>query len=156
MRTRTKLLTAGVAVVALTGGISATIAAADTPTASPTGAPSASPSASGAPTSKADRRANRTPRAVLRRAIHGEVTLGGKLHRVVDFQRGTVQKVSPSSITVTSNDGFTATYTVTADTVVRKDKQKATMSDVQAQDKVGLVAVNDGSTVTAKAIADRS
>jgi hypothetical protein len=156
VKTRTKLLTAGVAAVALTGGIGATIAAADPSTPAPIESPSASPTAKGDPTAKADRRANRRPRAVLRRAIHGEVTLGGARHRVVDFQRGTVQKVDATSITVASTDGFTATYVVTADTVVRKDKAKATLSDVKPQDKVGLIAVKDGSTVTAKAIRDRS
>ncbi len=45
------------------------------------------------------------------------MTLAGKKHRVVDFERGTVQKVLGTSITVVSKDGFTQTYTVGARTI---------------------------------------
>jgi hypothetical protein len=156
VNTRTKLLTAGVATLALTGGIGASIASADTP--SP--APSANPSSSTAPQAgkHAGKQAAKHARhqALANRALHGEATLGGpKKQRVVDFQRGTVSRVSATSITVKSPDGFTATYAVNAQTKVRKEKALAKIADVKAADHVRVVAVKSGSAVTAKAVRDR-
>ena len=90
------------------------------------------------------------------RALHGEVTLGGKKHRVVDFQRGTVSAVSATSITVRSTDDFSATYVVDAKTVVRQAKEKTAIADVKTGDKVRVVATKDGATLTATRIADRT
>lgn len=153
MNTRNKLLTAGIATLALTGGVGVSLASADTP--SPT--PSASPSTSAAP--KADKKvdkADQKRKSLQARALHGEATVGGaKKQRVVDFQRGTVDKVSATSITIKSADGFTATYVVDANTKVRKDKEPAKIADVRAADRVRIVATKDGSTATAKSIGDR-
>jgi hypothetical protein len=158
VNTRTKLLTAGIATLALTGGVGASLASADTP--SP--APSSSPSTSAAPSpdqkadKKASKKADKKHRSLQARALHGEATVGGaKKQRVVDFQRGTVTKVSTSSITVKSADGFTATYAVDAKTKVRVDKEPGKISEVKAADRVRVVATEDGSTATAKSIADR-
>ena len=74
---------------------------------------------------------------------------------MVQFQRGTVDKVSSTSITVTSADGFTATYVVDAQTKVRKDKKPASIADVKPADRVRVVAAEDGSTAKAKSIRDR-
>jgi hypothetical protein len=151
VNTRTKLISAAVAALAISGGIGATIATADTPTPAPDTVPS-SPT-----TAKPHQNAQpqRAHKALLKRALHGEVTLGGKRHQVVDFQRGTVLKVDGTSVTVRSADGFTKTYLVNAKTKVRKEKAAAQIADVKATDKVRVVAVKDGSTVTAKAIGDR-
>lgn len=151
MNTRTKILTASIAAVALTGAVGAGLAAADPARPSPTPTPSAS--ASDKPGRQAD--GNKLHRTLQRRALHGEVTLGGKQNRVIDFQRGTVEKVSATSVTVKSADGFTATYTVDATTKVRKNAEEAKISDVKVQDRVRVVATDDGSTVTAKVIRDR-
>ena len=86
---------------------------------------------------------------MLRRALHGEVTLAGEEHRVVVFQRGPVEKVSDTSLTVRSADDYTATYVVGAETTVRKNQDKATMADLKAGDRVLVVATKDGSTLTA-------
>jgi hypothetical protein len=153
MKTRFTILAGGIAAVAITAGIGVGIAAADTPSPSPT--PTASPTTTSDPTPGADRTANKKHRTLRQRAIHGEFTMGGPQHRVVDFQRGVVEKVSATSITVKSTDGFTATYVVSADTRVRKDQEKATIAAVEVADKVGVVAIKDGSTVTAKAIGAR-
>lgn len=150
VNTRTKLLTAGIATLALTGGIGATIASADTPSPAPSStAPSAAP---GAP--KANH-AGKKHKNLLARTLHGEVTVGGaKKQRVVDFQRGTVSKVSGTAITVKSVDGFTATYVVDAQTRVRKAKAAAKIADVRTSDRVRIRAVEHGSTATAKVIRD--
>lgn len=59
-------------------------------------------------------------RGRLQRLEHGQLTLQApKGERTVDLQRGTVDAVSPTSITVVSPDGFTQTYTVAAKTRVR-------------------------------------
>jgi len=53
-------------------------------------------------------------RLLWSRVEHGEVTIKGKDDKpvVVDIQRGQVTAVSPTSISLKSEDGFTATYTV--------------------------------------------
>jgi Domain of unknown function (DUF5666) len=144
--------------VALAGAIGVGVASAADPTTSP------SPSASAAPTPGADpsakpgkaNKANKAKRDLTRRALHGEVTLGGKKHRVVDFQRGTVSEVSDTSITVKSTDGFSATYVVDTKTKVRHAKEQEAIGDVKNGDKVRVVGLKDGSTITAKRIADHT
>jgi hypothetical protein len=43
---------------------------------------------------------------------------------VIAFQRGGVETVSGTSLTVKSNDGFVETYVLTDDTNVRENRQK--------------------------------
>jgi len=163
MKTTAKLIAAGVTALALAGGVTAGIASADPTTPAPT--PSATASPTPGQTPKADRQAKKDAknkdaknkdekRGLLARALHGEVTLGGKETRVVAFQRGTVEKVSATEITVKSKDGFTATYLVNEQTKVKKDKLAAAIADVKVADRVRVVAAKDGSTLTAKAIGD--
>jgi hypothetical protein len=153
-----KIVAAGVSTVALVGGIGAGIAAAD-PTTSPT--PTATPTAKDKPADKKDRPADKHRdglpgrRALLARALHGEATLGGEKHRVVAFQRGVVQEVSATSLTVKSEDGFTATYVLNGDTKVHKQGDKSTISAIKSGDHVRVLALKDGSTLTAKAVGDR-
>jgi Domain of unknown function (DUF5666) len=146
------MISAGVAALAITGGIGAGIAAADTPTPAPT--PTATASATPGNQANGNTANHMARRSLLIRALHAEATLGGKFHRVVDFQRGTVEKVSTTSITVKSIDGFTATYVVDPQTKVRKNQAKAELSAVKAQDKVRIRGVKNGSTVTATVIRD--
>jgi hypothetical protein len=153
VKTKTKILAASVAAVAITGGIGATMATAETPTPAPT-APS-----SATPTQKADKAKNGAKhqgKSLERRALHGEVTLGGKKARVVDFQRGTVAKVSGTSITVKSKDGFTASYVVGSATKIRQAKKATTISNVGLNDKVRIRATKVGGTVTAKVIVEQA
>ena len=161
MNKAAKMIAAGIGTVALAGAIGAGLAYAD-PDPTPTVNPSATPSAS--PTDKADRndKADRKDKAdkdrrhpgLLRRALHGEVTLRGEKHRVVVFQRGVVETVSATAVTVKSEDGFTASYLLNAETRVRKEKHEATLSDIKPKDRVRVLATKDGSTLTAKAIRD--
>jgi hypothetical protein len=93
----------------------------------------------------------------LRRLEHGEFTVRTKSgHEVIAVQRGQVTSVTATQITVKSADGFTATYTVDANTKVRKAKQAATIAAVHTGDKIGVFAVDNGSIETAKRIADGS
>ena len=156
------ILATALSTVALAGVVGIGVASAD-PTTSPSPGASATPggSATAKPgrVDKADKGAKGGHHAkgdLTRRALHGEVTFGGAKHKVVDFQRGTVSAVSATSITVQSKDGYSATYVVDAKTKVRQAKEQATMGDVKTGDKVRVVGVKDGSTVTATRIADRT
>jgi hypothetical protein len=152
MRTAAKIIVAGVSTVALAGGIGAGLAYADPtdPTPTPTPTASTTPTANAAPTEKAvPSRDGRKHRGLLRRALHGEVTLAGQQHRVVVFQRGPAEKASASEVTVKSADGYTATYAIGAETTVRKNGKDATAADLEAGDRIFVTAVKDGSTPTA-------
>lgn len=159
----TKIIVAGVSTVALAGGISAGLAYADTPTDEPTSDPTAtattSPTEPPAAEPSGERNQNgfrnRLVRRQLRfvaRALHGEVTLAGEEHRVIAFQRGGVQKVSRTSLTVKSNDGFVETYVLTEDTKVRESGDQSTLSEIDTSDRVMVVAAKNGSTLTARRV----
>jgi len=153
MKTAAKMIVVGVSTIALACGIGAGIAYADPPSPTPTQSPSAA--ASPTPTAKlgdADRWEQRRMRRLaplVRRALHGEVTLAGEQHRVVVFQRGAVEKVSDTSLTVRSSDGHTATYVVSNDSTVRRNGAKATITELKPGDRVVVVANKDGSTLNA-------
>jgi hypothetical protein len=152
MNTAAKMIVTGVSTVALACGIGAGIAYADPPTPTPTPTPtvSAKPTPTAQPRHRDDWQGPRLKRfALLRRALHGEVTLAGEEHRVVVFQRGPIEKVSDTSLTVKSADGYTATYVVSADTTVRKNGDKATIADLKRGDRILVVANQDGSTLKA-------
>ena len=163
MKELTKIIVAGVSTVALAGGIGAGLAYANTPTdeatASPsvavTGSPEQTPSAK--PIDKHDQNdvRKRFVRRHLRfvaRALHGEVTLAGEQHRVIAFQRGEVQKVNSRSVTVKSNDGFVETYALSDDTKVRKNGDKAKVSNIDTSDRILVVATKDDSTLNARRV----
>jgi hypothetical protein len=159
----TKIIVAGVSTVALAGGIGAGLSYAKTPvedaTAAPTVAATSSPkdTPSARPGDKSDQNGlrKRVVRRHLRfigRALHGEVTLAGEQHRVIAFQRGEVQKVSSNSVTVKSNDGLVETYVLSDDTNVRENGNQARVSDIDASDRVLVVAVKSESTLNARRV----
>jgi hypothetical protein len=163
MKDVTKIVVAGVSTATLVGGIGAGLAYADTPSDKPTTSPSASATSSPAgsptaePTDVRDRSNARKPflRRQLRfvsRALHGEVTLAGEEHRVIAFQRGQVQDVDKTSVTVKSNDGFVETYALSGDTKVRENGEKAKISDIDTSDRVLVVALKDDSTLNARRV----
>jgi hypothetical protein len=88
----------------------------------------------------------------MARALHGEVILAGEEHRVIVFQRGTVEKASSTSVTVKSNDGFVDTYLLSDDTKIREDREDATVSDIDTSDRVLVVATKDDSTLNARRV----
>jgi hypothetical protein len=129
-------------VVALAGGGTA-VALADTSTPTPSPPSSSAPSPAAKPHAK--------HRALASRAEHGEVVLHGKGgDRTVDVQRGVVTAASPTSVTVRSADGFTATYAFAPNSKVRKQKAASQPSAIAVNDRVGLVAAKgpQGLTVT--------
>lgn len=109
------------------------------------GSPTPSSSASASASQQVDRQHPR--RGVLRRVLHGEVTLAGPRHRVVDVQRGEVRAVTSTSVTVRSRDGYTHTYTVGPESRIRKDRQRSSIDQVAKGDRVRVVAAHTGSTV---------
>jgi hypothetical protein len=140
------MLITGAAVAALVaGGGVAYAVSAPTPTSSPT-----TPSATAAP-AKAKHH-----RALLGRVSHGELTLGGKNQRVVDVQRGQVQSISATSVSVKSDDGFTATYTIDSKTKIRKGGKASAVGDVHNGDTVVIVATKANGADTANRIGDRT
>ena len=168
MKDLTKIVVAGVGTAALAGGIGAGLAYADTPTdGEPTTSPTVTATSSPAdttptaePSDKRDqnRDRRRPPRRQLRfmaRALHGEVTLAGQKHQVIAFQRGTVEAASSTSVTVKSKDGFVETYLLSVDTKVREDRQDAKVSDIDASDRVLVVATKDDSTLNARRVVVR-
>jgi hypothetical protein len=139
------MVASGVALVAVAGaGIG--VASADTST-----APAPPPNSAPAHPKPAP---NKRHPGMLARVEHGQFTLNGKKHRTVDLQRGKVQAISPTSVTVRSADGFTATYTVNGNTKVRKDKSASNIGQVAAGDRVTVIADVNGPTATADRIAD--
>ncbi|HEV3360474.1 MAG TPA: hypothetical protein VG247_26970 [Pseudonocardiaceae bacterium] len=92
---------------------------------------------------------------LLARAEHGSVTVRTKTGtEVIDLQRGQVTAVSPTSISVRSQDGFSATYVVTSTTKVRKTGQQSAIGNVADGDNVVIEAVHSGTTDTAQHIGD--
>ncbi|MBB5894744.1 hypothetical protein [Kutzneria kofuensis] len=141
-RTRTALIT-GAAVMALvtSGGVAYAVSSA--PTSTSNSAPAPAPAKA------------KHHRQLLGHVAHGEVTLNGKDHRVVDLQRGEVHSVSSTSVSVKSDDGFTATYAVNGDTKIRKGGKASAIGDVHTGDKVVIVATKANGTATATRIADK-
>ena len=155
MKRTAKTIAAGLGTVALAAGVGAGLAYAD-----PEQAPAASPSATASPSprDKPDRKdkANHIRRqpGLLRRALHGEATLGGEKQRVVVFQRGVVETVNETSLTVKSEDGFRASYVLDTETRIRKEKEQASRSDIKVKDRVRVFGTKDGSTLTAIVVRD--
>ncbi|HEX6446925.1 MAG TPA: hypothetical protein VF053_17660 [Streptosporangiales bacterium] len=133
-------IAAGASVLVLGAGVGVASAAT-----SDSGSPAPSSSASAAP-SHQDRQHSRRA-GVLRRVEHGVFTLAGRRHRTVDVQRGEVQSVSATSVTVKSRDGYTHRYAVDAHSRVRKDRERSSIGRVAKGDRVWVVAEHSGSTV---------
>lgn len=88
--------------------------------------------------------------------LHGEfvVPRTGGGYQTLHTQRGTVTAVSKSSITVKSEDGFSETYDVTADTLVNAARDG--ISTVQKGATVHVLAVESGGDLAALRIGDQS
>ncbi len=91
----------------------------------------------------------------MRQIEHGEFTARvNDQDQVFDVQQGQVTEVSPTSLSVKSLDGFTASYVVDGSTKVRKNRANAAIGDVQTGDQVHVVAGKSGNTATAQRIFD--
>jgi hypothetical protein len=87
--------------------------------------------------------------------VHGQVVVvkpnnGG--YETLDVQSGKITAVSPTSITVRSPDGYTASYTVASSTAV--DAQRDGIGSVKVGNQVSLTATAGGSKATATSIID--
>jgi hypothetical protein len=87
------------------------------------------------------------------RGVHGTATVRIKDGRFaqVAWQRGQVTSVSGATLTVRSADGTTWQWTTNSDTKVRRHGDKATLSQLAANDRVFVIGTVDGSTRTARA-----
>ncbi|MBV8992768.1 MAG: hypothetical protein JO287_03480 [Pseudonocardiales bacterium] len=74
--------------------------------------------------------------------------------QVIDIQRGTVDLVGPGTLTIHSTDGFSATCTVDSSTKIRKNRVSNDISQVATNDRVTVVAIKAGDTVTVQHIND--
>jgi hypothetical protein len=87
-------------------------------------------------------------------ALHGSFVVpdGSGGYRTVVMQRGAATKVSDTSITVRSDDGFEQTYAITADTAVGADRQG--VNGIAKGADVAVMGEKKGSGVTALHVAD--
>ena len=154
MNLKSKIATVALGAVALGGLIGVAVSYADSPTTAPS-TQSSTPAGGQAKAGHGAKSGQHARRGLLRRALHGEVTAGGKTGtRVIDFQRGAVQSVSSTAITLKSADGFTATYVINGGTKVRKDGSASKIGDIKKGDTVRVVALKTGGTVTARLVAE--
>ncbi|HEY4453633.1 MAG TPA: hypothetical protein VGN81_04910 [Pseudonocardiaceae bacterium] len=153
--TKTTMI-AGAAVVALIGiGGGVAFATSGSGSSTPTSTLTAATTPTSGTNTPADGPSKRKHHGLLDRAEHGQVTVRAKTGtEVIDLQRGLVTAVSPTSITVKSQDGFSATYVVNSTTKVRKTGQQSAIANVANGDNVVIAAIHSGSTDTAKRIGD--
>lgn len=106
------------------------------------------------PKEKTKEPAARAKRALGFRILHGDSVAMGKDGQTVDVrhQRGVIESVGNTAITLESPDGYKQTYKIDGDTIVRERRQQATARDLKAGEKAGVVAVKSGDGYTAKLI----
>jgi hypothetical protein len=152
--TKTTLI-AGTTVLALAGiGTGAAFAASSDSTTTAAAPSTSSPTTNGTTGSSTGSTAKHKAKSLWQRTEHGEVTLRGKKNIVLDVQRGQVSAVTPTTVTVKSTDGFTATYTIATTSKVCKDKQASTVSNVVTGDHVTVVAQKENGTDTVRGLSD--
>ncbi|MET3140608.1 UNVERIFIED_ORG: hypothetical protein ABIB19_001302 [Arthrobacter sp. UYEF10] len=162
-----KVLLAGVVALALTGTGVAIAWSADTP--------SPSPSASGP--GKSDKAPGQEKPAKAQRPqhLHSEsvVKKADGTFETVLTQQGTVDAVSETSVTVKSEDGFTQTYAVNADTKIikfpapaadgspatgddgkRLKRSEVTIAEIATGEAVRISGVKSGDDATARQIVE--
>ncbi|WP_207943758.1 DUF5666 domain-containing protein, partial [Actinomadura sp. KC345] len=83
--------------------------------------------------------------------VHGEATVqDDDAFRLVTWQRGKITAVSPTTLTVQSEDGATWTWTTNDDTRIRKDRDDAALKDLAKGDEILIAGERTGNTRTAK------
>jgi hypothetical protein len=105
------------------------------------GSTGSAPSSAGAASSpSAGAAAHRGRPGLLRRLEHGELTIRTRRgDETLDVQQGTADPVSSTSVTVTSRDGFRATYALTSTTRVWSHGSRVSPSAIHQGDKVRVV-----------------
>ncbi|GAA4042497.1 hypothetical protein GCM10023063_30790 [Arthrobacter methylotrophus] len=173
---RKALIAGGIAVVLSGGGVAAVwaagqiipsyVGASPTSTASPA-TPSPGATAPPAPSPGKARPFPVLPRGFAGPGIHSEFTVKNKdgTFTTLVTQRGTVQSVSDSSISVKSDDGFTQSFAITSSTTIvklagagtgtqgrRPSLQSIKATDLKSGDTVVVSGIKSGSAVTANRI----
>lgn len=90
------------------------------------------------------------------RILHGDsvgMTKDGKTVEV-RHQRGVIEKVSNTSITLKSPDGYEQTYSIDGDTVVRVQRKTSAVDELKEGERAGVVATKSGDGYTVKMIRD--
>jgi hypothetical protein len=143
---------AAVAVTTTAGGVAWAATNAD-PTPSPSSSPSASPSAPSQGNHPGKGFGHRGEFG-LGGALHGEFVIpkDGGGYQTVATQRGKVTAVSQDSITVKSDDGYSRTYKVVAETLVNSARDG--ISSIKTGNTVSVSAVVADNTATATTIDD--
>ncbi|GAB5080693.1 hypothetical protein [Arthrobacter sp. AD-310] len=158
-----KAFLAGAVALALTGTGAAIAWSADSPFPSP----SQSQSAPGQDKKDKQDKQEKPGRAQRPQLQHSESVVkdaDGAFHTIL-AQRGTVEAVSTTSITVKSEDGFSQSYAVNADTKVttapgtgddgsRPRPPAGTIEDITAGEVVRISGVKDGGQATAERIVE--
>ncbi len=163
-----KALLAGAVALALTGtGVAIAWSATDTP--------SPSPSASGKANGQDKAKAAKPDKSQRPQHLHSESTVkksDGTFETVIT-QHGTVDAVNETSVTVKSEDGFTQSYAVNADTKIVKVPAPAadgtpptgedgkrlkpsdvTIAEIAVGESVRVSGVKSGNDVTARQIVE--
>lgn len=99
-------------------------------------------------------RGTRHPRlAKIARGLHGEFVAKGKDGGFVTFVtvKGQVTAVSPTSVTVKAEDGYTATFAIGGETKVR-GKDVDAIADVKVGDAGVAIGVKGSSGITARTV----
>jgi hypothetical protein len=164
-RFRRRNIVAGLATVAVLAAAATGVALASTSTPTPSGSPSASPGTETPQNGGAD--GLRHKGFGLRGgpgmlggiegpmgALHGEFVVpkqGGGYQTLV-VQQGKVASVSSSTLTVRSDDGFSATYAVPADTLVNAARDG--IGSIKKGDEVSVLAQQKSGNDTALQISD--
>lgn len=93
-------------------------------------------------------------RQQLRTTGHLTVTKQTKKHGTVTIaiQLGEVSGITPTSITVTSKDGYTHSYAITDQTKVRVHRRAADVSELTVGAKAAVIALSTPSGDTARRI----
>jgi len=125
-------------------------------TTSPSQSPAGTPTAPAKPDVAKDRKGRHGPMTFGRGVLHGEFVTrkpdGG--YQSFQVQRGSTTSVSATSITVKSDDGFTRSYVVNADTLVNATRDG--ISSVAIGDVVHVKAMGAGNNAVAVHVADHT
>lgn len=161
-----KALLAGAVALALTGTGAAIAWSADSPFPSPSQSQSAPGKGKQDKPEKQDKqdKPGKVQRPQLQHSESVVKDADGTFHTIL-AQRGTVETVSTTSITVKSEDGFTQSYAVNAETKVTKAAETGddgsrqrpsagTVEDITAGDVVRISGVKDGDQATAERIVE--
>jgi len=146
-----------VAVWAGAGVLGAAVVTGVASAASTAPAPSGPSAGSPAPQGHQPAKGHRSDGAGPGHLLHGQSVVQTRAGlRTVDVQRGDITAVDATSITIKSPDGFVGSYSVTAETKVRKDGATVAITTLKVGDKAGVRALEADGKKTARAVIERT